>query len=404
MLALAVPAMAQNPFTIVHRGIEFAERGKPVTISVTIEPDSQLEYASVFYRRTGNRSYSQLYLQKIKGGNYKAEIEAKAVTAEGLEYYISAVNRRAEEFVLFASPEKPQVISTKRVSVIVTEKIDRYDKVVEGIRSALKAEIEIYDMNRDDNQGRTIVDRLVKATDKPDLIVTVGLGASRLCRDHVKNIPVLFSMVTNPQREDLKTKNMTGLSLDVPVKAQLVTFKSVVPKIQKVGVLYDPKNTGDLIEQARFIAPSQGFEILPVRVDDPSDLANALRKFEGGIDALWLVPDRTVVRGDTIKLILKFTLDRKIPFFVFERSFVTAGALVGLSPDLFDIGRKVGDLSNRVLGGADPGLITIASPDKLMVTLNNETAKAIGVDRTIALNVMQYAAENGFPIEIVGSR
>ncbi len=397
-------AHAENPFTIVHRGIDHAERGKPVSISVTIEPDDQLEYASIFYRRPGNRSYSQLYLQKIKGGNYKADIEAKAVTEGGLEYYISAVNKKAEEFVLFASPEKPQYVSTKRVALIMTEKIDKYDKVVDGIRGAIKADVEPYDMNKDDNQGKTIIERLVKGADKPDLIISVGLGASRLCRDNVKDVPVVFSMVTNPQREDLKTKNMTGISLDVPVKAQLVTFKSVVPKIQKVGVLYDPKNTGDLIEQAKFIAPSQGFEILPVRVDDPNELSNALRKFEGGVDALWLVPDKTVVRGDTLKLILKFTLDRRIPFFVFEKSFVTAGALVGLSPDLSDIGRRVGEISNRILGGADPGLITIASPEKLMVTLNNETAKAIGVDKTIALNVMQYAAENSFPIEITGSR
>lgn len=399
-----VPAHAQNPFTIVHRGVEFAERNKPLAISVTIDPDDQLEYASIFYRRPGNRSYSQLYLQKIKGGNYRAEIDAKSVTAGGIEYYISAVNRKAEEFVLFGSPEKPQYVSTKRVALIMTEKIERYDRVVEGIRTHLKADIEPYDMNKDDNQGKTILDRLLKSGDKPDLIVAIGQGASRLCRDNVKDVPVVFSMVTNPQREDLKTKNMTGISLDVPVKSQLVTFKSVVPKIQKVGVLYDPKNTGDLIEQAKFIAPSQGFEILPVRVDDPNELGNALRKFEGGIDALWLVPDKTVVRGDTLKLILKFTLDRKIPFFVFEKSFVTAGALVGLSPDLTDIGRKVGEMSNRILGGADPGLITIAAPEKLMVTLNNETAKAIGVDKTIALNVMQYAAENSFPIEITGSR
>jgi len=403
-LLASLPVLAQTSFIISHTASDFTDRGKPLAVRAVIQPKSRLNYAIVYYRRAGNTSFQSAFMAEKGADTYEVEIPSDQVTQHGIEYYISAIDKQGNEQVLHASPGQPQFVSTKIVAVFLSRRGEKYDEVLTGIKSVLKGRVDVRDMNDSEDQGRVILKELRASPDKPDLIVAVGKGAAVLCKDQVSDIPVVFTMVTNPYKLDLKRNNMTGVSLDVPVKAQLITFKSVVPNIKRVGVIYDPEKTGDLIGQAQFIAPSQGFQLISAKVAGAEDVERALRAFADGIDAFWLVPDATVVTPLSVKVILEYTLKNRIPLFVFEKTFVDAGALVSLSPDLMDIGRRTADMANRILKGSDPSTFTIINPEQLKVALNSETARAIGVDKTIAQQIILYAAEKHFSIETVGRR
>ncbi|MEW6776303.1 MAG: ABC transporter substrate-binding protein [Bdellovibrionota bacterium] len=406
-LAAAVflpPGALAQKFTVVHTGASYTPKGKPYLIRATIQPRSNLSYATVFYRRAGNTSYASVFMADKGGDSFEVELPAEAITKNGLEYYISAIDKSGNETLLFASPTEPHFVSTKIVAVMLSRRGEKYEEVLTGLKTALKARVDNYDMNDSEAQGKAILKQLRQSAEQPDLLVAVGKSAAILSKSDVKEIPVVFTMVSNPYKEELKRENMTGVSLDVPVKVQLLTFKSVVPGIKRLGVIYNPEKTGDLIGQASFIAPSQGFQLITAKIESPEEVTQKLSAFSEGIDAFWLVPDATVVTPLSVKAILEYTFTNKIPLFVFEKTFVDAGALVSISPDLQDIGRITAEMANKVLRGTDPATLTIINPDKLKVALNNETARSIGVGDTVAKQVILYAAEKGFPIETVGRR
>lgn len=399
--ALSAPATARTSFTIVHTARKYTPRGQELPIRASIQPKSELQHATLFYRRAGNTSYSSKFFTEEQGNEFIAVIPAEEVTSHGIEYYISAIDKSGYEQVLFASQSDPEYVSTKIVSVLLSRRSDKQDQVLKGIRGELQARVDEYQMNGSMDQGKVILQQIKAQEIKPDLVIAIGREAALLCRDEVDRIPVVFTMVTDPYQDGLKTGNMTGVTADVPVKEQLRTFKNVIPDIRKVGVIYDPSKTGSIISQAQLIAPSQGFQLVSAKVDDPKDVPRTLRAFSDGIDAFWLVPDSTVVTQFSWNTIKEFADARRIPLFVFDKAFVIQGALVSLSPDLEDMGRKTADMAQRILReGKSPGQLPIASPEKLTVALNSDTAVRLGVE-DISTRVVLYAGKMGYPIVTV---
>src|SRR5690606_17342928 len=140
----------------------------------------------------------------------------------------------------------------------------------------------------------------------------------------------------------------------IPVDVQLAALKSIVPRARKIGVIYNPKKMGDLVNQAHDAAAKRGLEIIASKVDAPEDTTRALRAFSDGIDAFWLIPDPTVVTPQAFKAILEFSQKANVPFFAYNDAFVRAGALLSLGPNATSIGAQACQMAKLILGGASP--------------------------------------------------
>lgn len=393
-------ANAQGNFTIVHTPLDYTERGQPLVIQATIQPKSELRYATVYYRRPGNASYASAFMKEGSGSSFEVEIPGNQVTGFGLEYYISIRDKTDAEKLLYATPTEPVYVSTKNIAVLFTRRDGpNYNEVLDGIKSSIKGRITEYYMEGDLNQGKAILNQAIKGAQKSDLIIAIGKLAAELCKDEVDDIPVVFTMVSNPFKLGLNNKkNMTGVSVGVPVKTQMQTFKSVVPNIKRVGVIYDPSNTGDMIAEASITAP---FQLVTAKVDSSTEIERALRAFSEGIDAYWLLPDSTVASHLGADVILKYTIENKIPLFVPLTVFVKSGALVSLTPDFVAVGKQTSAMANEIMRGKSASFLSVRPPEKFKVTLNSKTAKQIGVDQTVALQLFRFAAEKGYQIETV---
>lgn len=391
---------AQGNFTIVHTPLDYTPRSEPLTIQATIQPKSDLRYATVYYRRPGNASYGSAFMKEGRGSNFTVEIPANQVTGHGIEYYISIRDKTDAEKLLYGSPTEPVYVSTKNIAVLFTRRDGpNYGEVLDGIKSTAKGRLTEYYMEGDRNQGEAILKQAILGSQKADLIISVGKLAAELCKKEVDDVPVVFTMVSNPFKLGLNNKeNMTGVSVGVPVKTQMQTFKSVVPNIKRVGVIYDPDNTGDMIAEATITAP---FQLVTAKVDSATEVERALRAFSEGIDAYWLLPDSTVASHLGADVILKYTIENKIPLFVPLTVFVSSGALVSLTPDFTAVGKQTAAMANEIMRGKSPGFLSVRPPEKFKVTLNSKTAKTIGVDQTVALQLFRYAAEKGYQIETV---
>lgn len=301
------------------------------------------------------------------------------------------------QIILLAIFALPTASPAFEIAIFKSKNLIQYNDAVNGFKANCQAKFNEFDMEENSERGLQITKLIREA--KPDLILTVGVNAAIIATREIKDIPIVFAMVLTPGNYNLSGGNVTGVSLEVPVKTQLYTLKSIVPKVSKVGVIYNPKNTQDLIKEAQKSAKEMDLILVAAKVDAPSDTTRAFRAFSGGIDAYWMVPDPTVVTQEAFRMILDFTYNNNVPFIAFSKSFVDAGALVSLSPSYASIGQQACQIAQKILQGGKIAEIPVQSPKGLELTFNINTAKKLGLEN-IATQAITFAASEGYKISV----
>lgn len=274
------------------------------------------------------------------------------------------------------------------IAVIKSSNITPYNTALKGFEKELKDKgIDVslvkYDIEASKEECLRVIEE-VKAK-RPRLVLTIGSLSTRIACQEIKDIPVVFSMVLNPvasgfvKSMESSGNNLTGVSLDIPIRHQFENLKSVVPRIKKIGVLYNPKNTAIVVRKAQRVAEELGLQLIAKPVNSEKDVPEALKELCRRIDALWSVADSTVFSPQSVRFIILHTLRNKIPFMGLSPSFVKAGALLALSWDYEDIGRQSGEIAAEVLAGKKPAELPIATPRKTFLFLNLRVAEQIGI-------------------------
>ena len=250
------------------------------------------------------------------------------------------------------------------------------------ISDSQRTAIFTYDLEGQAQTGRKVAQEI--QSEKPDLVLAIGTVAAMAAKEELEGIPIVFCMVLNPVSSGLVKRmnspggNITGASLDIPLDMQFRYMKSVVGKLRVIGVLYNPEETGALVQQADRVARRMNISLLAKPVFSDSEVPSALKSLTGRIDALWSVADTTVFSTtQSTQYILLNTLRTGTPFVGLSHSFVIAGALMSLSCDYGDVGIQAAEIAHRILRGESVGDISIAVPRKVSLSLNLKTADQI---------------------------
>lgn len=287
------------------------------------------------------------------------------------------------------------------IAAIKSYDISLYSTVLEGFKEALKEkEIDFsliqYDIKKSKEEGRKAIEEI--KTRRPDLILTLGSLATEIAKEDVKDIPIVFSVVLNPVDSGFVNSmqssgnNLTGASLDISIEKQFENLKAIVPNVRKIGVLYNPTETGEVIKKALIISKEIGLKLIAKPISSEKDVPDALRALTKGIDCLWAVADSTVFSSlQSTQFIILYTLRNQIPFMGISPSYVKAGALFALFCDYEDIGRQSGELAAEILAGEKPTELPITIPRKIFLSLNLRVAEQIGL--RISSDIVNKAKE-----------
>ena len=276
------------------------------------------------------------------------------------------------------------------IAVLKSHDIEPFKQAIAGFVTACNGQITEYDLPGSKGKQRSIIERIVAA--RPKLILAIGAMAAQVANEMVRDIPVVFFMVPNPHKYGLEGKNIAGISLDIPIETQFTMYKSLVPRLRTIGVLYDPEKTGPLITEARGVAQSLGLQLLATAVRSQKDVPAALRSMLGQIDALWMVPDDTVVTSESFQFLLLTAFENNLPFLVVSDIFVQVGALASLSPDYADMGRQGCQLVKEIESGqVRLTEINIIPPAKVNLAINLNTASKIGL--SLPSEIVQAASK-----------
>ncbi len=285
----------------------------------------------------------------------------------------------------------------KKIYILKSMDNKFYNDAVAGFKSNCPGTYKEFNMNNNYVLAKAFAQEINNS--HPDLVLAVGARALIAAKKYINpGIPVVFTVVLNPDRMNIKAPNITGVRLEIPVDVQLKTIKAVVPNIKTIGVLYNPANSKNLIEEAKRVAGSIGLKLVAGRVETVEDTYDALQLFSGGIDAYWLIPDPTVVTRRSFVEILRYTKDHKIPFFVFSKALVKNGAFIALTVgDYVSLGVQACEIAQRIFNGIPPSQIPYEYPRALEIAVNISVARMLNLTE-IATNAIMFASKNGYKI------
>jgi putative ABC transport system substrate-binding protein len=225
----------------------------------------------------------------------------------------------------------------------------------------------------------------------PALILSIGTAASLFARKNFPQTPIVFAMVLSPAENGVLDgpgggrKNITGVSLDIPVKKQLEKFKGLVPTLKRLGFLYDASKKTPLKEEVKAAARAAGLELVAIPIASQAKTLDAVERVAQETDGLWAAVDPLIYNQNSAQPILLETLRNRLPFMAFSSPYVKAGALLALECDYADIGRQAAELTLRILrSGEDPDSIPPASPRKTRTIINRKTAERLGITLPLA--------------------
>jgi len=268
----------------------------------------------------------------------------------------------------------------KEVVVLVDTQIRPYVEALAGFQQVSRANVRVLD-RREDSDPRDELELIpLIRKRKPDHILAIGSEALAVVAGEITDIPILFCMVLNSEKAmGNHAGNLTGVSMDASPEKTMKLLHQLLPSIEKVGVAYDPEETGALVEAGRraLTMHHKNLNARPVESE-----AEALRKVKSVFeesDAYWMVPDRKVQTADVLRYLFFAARKEKKALIGISDKYAKAGALFALTVESEASGRQVGEMSNRVLTGTPLEELPVENARDFNISINSKTANDLGI-------------------------
>ena len=229
--------------------------------------------------------------------------------------------------------------------------------------------------------------------------VLVATAAIRAAKEATKTIPIVIVTPSDPVANGIVDSlarpggNITGLTRFTRELSgkRLEVLREVVPRISRVGVLWDATPSGTDIGFKEYETAARALKIqlqsLELRGPSP-DLEGAFQAgAKGRADALVTILNPML--NHYRKQIADLAIKKRLPSMYESSPYVEAGGLVSYAASDADLFRRVAVYVDKILKGTKPADLPVEQPIKFELVFNLKTAKQIGL--TIPPNVLARA-------------
>lgn len=266
-----------------------------------------------------------------------------------------------------AGPERP---------VVVVECLKRppYRRTVEKFVEHCKGDVvRLYVAGMDGADVMELVDEY-----DPHLILAVGWDALASVKK-VEKKPVLHVHTLHAEELVGDKKNVAGVRAIVSPERQFSMLISTIPDLECVGLLYSSK-TSRMAKEARMAAARAGVKLIALEVEKRNYIALLLEEMREEIDVFWLLPDTHLLTDEVVGYIFLYSFKNRKPIFAVADKYVEMGAFMAVDVDAEDIGVQAAEMANRILAGEDVGGFRRTEPGKIVISINNNTAREFGIE------------------------
>ena len=210
------------------------------------------------------------------------------------------------------------------------------------------------------------------------LIIAVGSEALRAAGESAPRSPIVHVMAANA-----RASGLPGVLPDADPRRVLETLRKLAPAARRIGTVYNPQLSGDLVADAQASARALGMELVALPARTVGEAVRAFRRFERelSVDALWLLPDGTATVQETVYYALELAHWRRMVVIGLSRWYVASGALFALLPRPDSSGTVAGELGQQVLRGTPPSGAVHARDYALYVNQRAATRLGLKVPR-----------------------
>lgn len=221
-----------------------------------------------------------------------------------------------------------------------------------GLKEGVDFELDYQNAGFDDSIDSQIAQRF--SDENAAMMVGIATPSAVACYNAAeeKDIPVIFTAVTDPVGAKLDSGNVTGTSDMLPVEGQLKLIRQLQPDADTIGIIYTTSESNSLysIEVYNQMAGDYGFTIDAVAVTSQAEVTQAVDKLLADkVDCLSNLTDNNVV--GVLPAILEKTDEAGVPVYGSEVEQVKLGCVAGAGLDYVKLGIQTGEMATKVFKG-----------------------------------------------------
>ncbi len=223
---------------------------------------------------------------------------------------------------------------------------------------------------------------------KVDVIVTGGVPQLLAAKHASKTIPVVAGgagdlvatgIVASLARPGGNITGLTSVSTDLAGK-WLELLKETVPKLRRVGVLWNPADPGSklVLKETDLAAPKLALEVQSVEVRNAQAIDSGIRAASRNRGLAFVILQSDITNRH-LKRIVELATKRQSATMLGESGLMDSGGLMSYGPNYADMYRRAATYVDKILKGRTPADLPVEQPMKFELVINLKTAKQIGL-------------------------
>jgi putative ABC transport system substrate-binding protein len=221
-----------------------------------------------------------------------------------------------------------------------------------------------------------------------DVLVTHGAAGALAAKKATSTIPIVITAVGDMQVLGLVSDlshpggNITGLSLFVTElnAKRLELIKEAVPSVARAALLLNPGNasTQFVLSEASATAKAANVELRAFEARRPTDFARVFSAMADQQIGAVVIHEDTMLNAHANSLAV-FAAVRRLPSSGFPE-FARAAGMLAYGINFPDTDYRAAAFVDKILKGAKAGDLPVERSTKFSLTINLQTARALGFD------------------------
>ncbi|MGV8096161.1 MAG: ABC transporter substrate-binding protein [Mangrovibacterium sp.] len=256
-----------------------------------------------------------------------------------------------------------------------------------GLTEGKEYELRTLSAQNDMVTLNSIIDVVIN--DKPDLVVIFHAQPVYAAINKIKDIPILFSIVSDPfilgagNSDSLHLPNVTGMYYIPPTAVLIEAISKCRPQPKKIGIVFQTGDIESTFQKENIVTTAQKYNIEVeavgfTNIAEIQESVNALvnKKVDG------IMMNYDSYYSIIFPILSRKCQERKIPFFAYGHyDDLNQGATIIAGKHTVRTEQYFAEMIKRILNGEEPGKIPFVSnrEDKSALFINLPQAKATGL-------------------------
>jgi len=304
---------------------------------------------------------------------------------------------------------RPANDTTNRVRIGIAKIVqhEALDACEQGIqdglaRRGINATFDLQNANGDLTTAAQIANKF--RTDRVNVAIGIATPMAVALANTIKDIPVVFTTVTDPIAANLVTSlsrgegNVTGLSDALPTADHIRMFQEVA-RIRTLGFLYTSSEANSISDLAKVTEACRtlGITLVAQSINTSADLRQAAQTIIGRVDGIYIGTDNGVFSA--LPALIQVCRDARKPLFSADvTAAVNGGCFIANGFNYYTAGLVTGDIVADILEGKRPADIPVrlltASEMDILIDLDAAANCGITIPQDLR-NRARFIYQNG---------